>query len=132
MEKYQEIALELIKEAEGFSAEEYRCTAGKLTIGYGHNVEANPLTEDQKELLNPDGTITEENASKLLFMMLPKYENGARRLVDFDNLDDVRRALCIDLTYNLGEGGFKDFINTRRFINQGEYVQAAINLKMSR
>lgn len=132
MQKYQEIALELIKEAEGFSAKVYKCPAGKLTIGYGHNIEANPLTEEQEQLLNPDGTITKENASKLLYMMLPKYEDGARDLVDFDVLDDVRRAVCIDLTYNLGEGGFSEFRNTRRFINQGDFEKAAENLKMSR
>lgn len=132
MEKYQEIAIEMIKESEGFSSELYRCPAGKLTIGYGHNVEANPLTNDQIKLLSTDGTITEENATKLLLDVLPKYENGARRLVEFEGLDDVRRAVCIDMTYNLGEGGFGEFKNTRRFINDHDFNNAWKGLRASR
>lgn len=129
---YKKIALELIKEAESFKAEEYLCPAGKRTIGYGHNLEANPLTDEQKELLNEDGTITEENASKLLLMMLPKYESSARRLVDFESLDDVRKALIIDLVYNMGEGNFEDFKNTRRFIDAHDFNNAWKNLRASR
>ena len=41
-------ALDLVKEGEGFVATPYRCPAGKLTIGYGRNIEANPLTNEER------------------------------------------------------------------------------------
>ena len=34
------------KLAEGLSLKPYRCPAGKLTIGYGHNLEANGISEE--------------------------------------------------------------------------------------
>jgi GH24 family phage-related lysozyme (muramidase) len=33
---------------EGRKAESYYCSGGYLTQGIGHNLEANPLTKDQK------------------------------------------------------------------------------------
>ena len=33
-----DLALKLVKEAEGFEPHEYRCTAKKLTQGYGRNL----------------------------------------------------------------------------------------------
>lgn len=43
--------IELIKRDEGFSGVPYKCTAGKTTIGYGRNLEANPMTPAEAEIL---------------------------------------------------------------------------------
>ena len=40
-------AIELIKYHEKYRRFPYRCTAGKLTIGYGWNLDDNGITEDQ-------------------------------------------------------------------------------------
>lgn len=37
---------------EGFMANVYKCPAGFDTIGYGRNIEANPLTKEEKDKLN--------------------------------------------------------------------------------
>ena len=132
MKTYQYIATELIKEAEGFVPKVYKCPAGFNTIGYGYNIDANPLDDQQKELLNKDGTISKENAFVLLLDSIPKYEADARELVDFDYLNDVRKALVIDLVYNLGKSGFEKFRTTRGFINMGDYNNAWKALKASR
>ena len=44
-------AIEQLKRHEGFEPHPYRCTAGKLTIGYGRNLDAVPLTETEAEML---------------------------------------------------------------------------------
>ena len=62
------IALELVKEAEGFEPHEYRCTAKKLTQGYGRNLEVHPLSDEEKAELNEDGSVSKEVAEN--------YENG--------------------------------------------------------
>ena len=36
------LVIELLKKHEGFRDHVYRCTAGKKTIGYGYNLDANP------------------------------------------------------------------------------------------
>ena len=58
------MALELVKEAEGFYPNTYHCPTGKLTQGYGRNLEVHPLTEEEKLELNQDGTVSEFIASK--------------------------------------------------------------------
>ena len=131
MKSYQLIAAELIKEAEGFVPKVYKCPAGFNTIGYGYNIDANPLNDQQKKLLNEDGTISKENASKLLLDSIPRYEADARELIDFDYLNDARKALAIDLVYNLGKNGFEKFRATRGFINMGDYNNAWKALKAS-
>lgn len=131
MKSYQLIAVELIKEAEGFVPKVYKCPAGFNTIGYGYNIDANPLNDQQKKLLNEDGTISKENAYALLFDSITKYESDARELIDFDYLNDARKALAIDLVYNLGKKGFEKFRATRGFINMGDYNNAWKALKAS-
>lgn len=125
------MAVELIKEAEGFVPKVYKCPAGFNTIGYGYNIDANPLNDQQKKLLNEDGTISKENASKLLLDSIPRYEADARELIDFDYLNDARKSLMIDLVYNLGKKGFEKFRATRGFINMGDYNNAWKALKAS-
>lgn len=132
MKLYQILATELIKEAEGFVTHIYKCSLGFNTIGYGHNLDANPLNDLQKELFNDDGSISEDNATILLLNEIPKYEADARELVDFDHLNDARKALMIDLVYNLGKKGFEKFTGTRGFIVMGDYNNAWKALRASR
>ncbi len=132
MKAYRISAAELIKEAEGFSSIVYKCPANFNTLGFGHNIDANPLNDLQKELLNDDGSISEDNATILLLNEIPKYEADARELVDFDHLNDARKALMIDLVYNLGKKGFEKFTGTRGFIVMGDYNNAWKALKHSR
>ena len=129
---YRDLAVELIREAEGFSEKVYKCPAGFNTIGYGHNIDANPLTDEQKNLLNADGTITKSNALQLLLYSIPKHEIYAKDLVDFKDLNDVRKAVVIDLVYNLGKEGFNKFRQTRAFINIGHFNNAWKALKASK
>ena len=59
-----DLALKLVKEAEGFEPLPYRCTAKKLTQGYGRNLEAHPLSEEEKAELSSDGSVSEEVAER--------------------------------------------------------------------
>jgi GH24 family phage-related lysozyme (muramidase) len=81
-------ARELLKELEGLYLTPYQCPAGKWTIGYGHNLEANGLTAEEArrvdfnfEIINSDmvrvwhkvGLSTKETKN-----ILPKYLNAIR------------------------------------------------------
>ena len=51
-----------LKESEGFRLAAYRCAAGALTVGYGHNCDASPV-----DGVNRVGDrITREEAERLL------------------------------------------------------------------
>lgn len=77
----------LLKEQEGLRLQKYFCTAGVLTIGYGHNLEKgiNKATadfifqEDVKEVVEP-----------------------LTKLSWFNKLSQVRQEVIINMTFNLG------------------------------
>lgn len=78
------------KLAEGLSLKPYRCPAGKLTIGYGHNLEANGISE--------------EIANQLLHEDLDKSESYV--LKTLGHLKEPFYGVAIDMVFNLGPKGF--------------------------
>ena len=104
---------------EGLKLKPYKCTAGKLTIGVGRNIE--------------DVWITKEEALALL-------ENDIERVVGeigsrfewFAGLSDARKEVIVNMVFNLGINGFSKFKNTIDFISTGQYAQAAIEMVESK
>ena len=97
---------------EGIRLRPYRCTAGKLTIGVGRNLE--------------DRGITLAEARLLLANDLADVRNGlANALPWVARLDDVRQRVLIDMAFNLGLQGLLEFKRTLEAVRQGRYQQAA-------
>jgi len=61
---------EQLKRQEGFRGEPYLCSAGATTIGYGRNLDANPLTMEEAELLlaNDVARVQKELKNKVQLM----------------------------------------------------------------
>lgn len=97
---------------EGERLKPYRCTAGKLTIGIGRNLEDRGITaEESAYLLGND--ITGFYAALL------------RELPWVAHLDDVRQRVLLDMAFNMGIGGLLTFKNTLATIKAGDYEKAA-------
>lgn len=92
--KTSEQGIALIKQFEGFSAQPYRCPAGKWTIGYGH-------------LIGVDDTfpaeVSENDAENILKQDIIASEQAVCRLVTVDISQNQFDAL-VSFTYNLGSG----------------------------
>ena len=102
-----------IKEFEGFRNKVYYCQAGKLTIGYGTNLEDRGLTESEASfLLISDVVRIEENLK-------------AHHLI-FGNVKI--NAVLIDMAYQMGVSGLLKFKNMLTSIRRGEYQDAAEHL----
>ena len=104
--------IQQLKRHEGFRGMPYLDTEGELTIGYGRNLEARPLTEDE--------------ATYLLVSDLPRYEArllAIRPLVA--SLDPVRRAALLNMAYNLGTRGLRKFRRMWTAIEQSDWERAA-------
>ena len=86
--------IELIKRWESFSPVAYRCSAGVLTIGYGHT-----------ENVNVDVSITEQEAVDILKDDLQERE----RLLNGLGLSVSQRQFdaCMSFIFNLGFYAFK-------------------------
>lgn len=104
-----------IKEAEGLKLHMYKCPTGHLTIGYGHNLETNPITPRAAQVILEDDIRAAE---------IP--------LIDFHpwvlGLNDVRQEATLDLMFNMGPKTFAQFKSFLKFMQQGNYDAAADEL----
>lgn len=112
---------------EGLRLQPYRCSKGKLTIGVGRNLEANPITFEE-ELVVGDWRhgITKGMAVYLLLRDLKKITDKLPKAINFFNrLDDERQYALIDMAYNMGVGGLLKFKKMISFMEKGNFEQAA-------
>ncbi|PZT48483.1 hypothetical protein B6S12_03915 [Helicobacter valdiviensis] len=117
---------------EGFSAKSYICPAGFKTIGYGRNLEANPLTKEEEALLI-NGEVSKELALSWLEKELSKdYELLVSHFSFFKELDYKKQAALVDMVYNLGFRGFLSFKKAISALEQKDYQKAAMELKNSK
>ncbi|MDD6056598.1 MAG: glycoside hydrolase family protein [Helicobacteraceae bacterium] len=122
----------LTADFEGFSAKVYKCPAGFNTIGYGRNIEANPLSNEEASALR-DGQVSKEIALLWLKEELEKcYKALDKALPFYKNLDEARQVALLDMAYNLGIKGLLGFKNTLKFVEKGDWINACINLEKSR
>lgn len=86
--------------------------SGKLTIGWGYNIDDKGLPEDIVQILL-DRTIKEAKTD--LLKSLPWT---------FD-LDEVRQEVLINMVFNMGLPSFLEFKNMISSIQKGDYKDAA-------
>lgn len=96
---------------EGFMPIPYRCTSGKLSIGYGTNIQ--------------DG-ITKEEALLLMRHRLGKVVAALEsRLPFWSKLTDERRRVLANMGYQLGILGLMRFKRMLAALERGDYEAAA-------
>ena len=116
---------EMIKAHEGLRLKPYKCTAGRWTIGYGHNLEA----QNEKIPIS----ITLEQAEKYLDMDMASATEGCKRTMPyFSGLYEVRKAVLVDMCFNLGLGGLLGFKKTLGAVAAGNYANAASEMMASK
>ena len=87
-----------LKYDEGFRQFPYKCTANKLTIGYGRNIE--------------EVGITEEEAKFLLFNDVNAVLEDLRTIFDcFDSYPENIQYVLMNMRFQLGSGTFRRFRN---------------------
>lgn len=111
--KYDITALEdQLIDHEGLELKPYRCTAEKLTIGVGRNIEDRGITEDEaRYLLKNDIKIVEDE-------LLEKKPVVA-------GLDAVRQRVLVDMGFNLGIPTLLKFQNMWSAIEEEDFERAA-------
>ena len=98
----------------------YRCTAGKLTIGYGRNLDDKGISKSEAyELLANDI----RSCGEQLIDEIPEIYSG---------LDEVRKSVLLNMCFNLGIGGLLEFKNTLAFVAAGDWERAANGMLASK
>ena len=105
------LSAELIRD-EDLRLKPYRCTAGKLTIGVGRNIE--------------DVGISKEEALFLLMNDMTRCEADLRNAIPaFDGFpENVQRALC-NMVFNMGINRVMQFRNMLDRLNMRDWAGAA-------
>jgi lysozyme len=110
---------DLISKHEGNVSTVYRDSMGIPTIGIGHNLLASPLPTDWTTPLTGDqiDQLFEQDleaATRAVTLALPW----------FGQLDPVRSAVVIDMTFNMGIGTLLTFHHTLGFMQSGDWQHA--------
>jgi lysozyme len=113
------MAVDQLKQDEGFSAKPYKCPAGKLTIGYGFNLDDNSMTRKQALFL------LEDAATSL-------HEDLMNHYSFYANLNNKRKAVIINMAYNLGVAGLVKFTWMIKAILDGDFKLAAHEMVKSK
>lgn len=93
--------IDFTAKSEGFSSTPYICPAGYRTIGYGRNLDTNPLDIDE---------ISEDDAYSLLEEDLEEvYDQLNRKFSWFSSCELYIQAVLLDMTFNMGISGISKF-----------------------
>lgn len=123
----------LIKRHEGLSLIPYECPAGRTTIGWGWNYDANPLPEAIVGHLKQRGSITSEMAEELLDIAIERSTGECRKIYPkFKTFSEDRQNALIDMMFNMGLSTMSKFSKTIHLINIGHWEDAADNLMLSK
>ena len=97
---------------EGLRLKPYTCSAGNLTIGYGRNLDDVGITQDEADaLLNHDIDRSVEDARDLV--------------TNFDQLNEVRQAVVVNMMFNLGKSRLSKFVKMLNALEHDDFDRAA-------
>lgn len=112
-----------IKRDEGVQRTAYQDHLGYWTIGVGRLVDARKpgagLRDDEIQMLLQNDII--DRVSQL-----------SNRLPWFDELDEPRKGVLINMAFQLGVAGLLEFKRTLTLIQNGDYGQASIQMLLSK
>jgi lysozyme len=121
----------LVRE-EGIKLFPYKDSKGIITIGIGHNIEADPIMFKNLEILKSRG-ITKEEAYGLLDKDIREHTALLVEALPWvGDLDWNRKSVLIDLAFNMGIKTLLTFNNTLEHIKQGNWKDAGDHLKASK
>lgn len=114
MEKLEES----LRKHEGLSLKPYKDTVGKLTIGFGKNLDEGITIQQAYALLALDI----DTATKELDRVLPSWREH----------NDVCQNVLVEMVYNLGANRFLTFKKMILALRDRDYSRAAIEMMSSK
>ena len=112
--KEQGIHLNLLNQLrrhEGLRLDPYKCSEGYLTIGYGRNIETNGISEAEAEFMLMNDLLACESELK---------DEGW-----YNQLDETRRAVVLNMAFNLGKPKLMQFKKFIGALSDDDYETAS-------
>jgi len=118
------VALEsMIKIHEGFSSRIYTDETGHSTVGYGHNLDASDISYSIP--------LSMEDAESLLEDDIKEVLSWITTYPWWNQLSDNRQMSLVDMAFNMGRGDFSDFHKMINALADGDYNEAANQMRNS-
>lgn len=114
MGDWKDLVVAQLERMEAIKQYPYTDTDGKLTIGIGRNLTDQGISQDEIDLL-----LTND---------LAHAEDDARALLSdavFDGLSDVRKAVMVNMAFNLGLPRLRKFVVFLAAVKDGRYQDAS-------
>lgn len=116
-----------VRDSEGLH-QAYACPAGRLTIGYGHNLDAWPVLG-----LSGASHISEERAEALLREDCARIASILDAVIPWwRGLVPARQAVLLNMAFNLGTRGLMYFSRTLEAVRLGKWETARAEMLDSR
>ena len=104
---------------EGLRLFPYRCTAGKLTIGVGHNLDAKGISEGVAMLL-----LGNDIAEVI-------HDLTSEHFQAFYSMPEKIQHVLIDMRFQLGAGGFRKFKKMIAAVDNSDWHEMTIQMAKS-
>lgn len=116
--------INLLQKEEGYRQFPYLDMKGKLTIGIGMNLDSGKYSKEDVARYKGDGISLQEALSELSqdvhYLDIQFSKNAV-----YSQLDDIRKAVLIDMAYNMGIMKVYRFSNMWKALYDKHYSQAA-------
>jgi lysozyme len=109
---------EQLKVDEGLRLKPYHDSMGILSIGYGRNLEAKGIREDEAEAM-------------LANDVWEAYEECRKHIPVFKYLNEDRQGVLINMMFNMGWGTLKKFKKFLEALEGMNFEEAAVQMKDS-
>ena len=104
-----------VSKHEDLKLKAYHCPKGRITIGYGRNLEDRGITPlEAQSMLERD----------LLDIKLELEDS----IKFFHKLDHIRQNVLIEMAYNMGVSNLLEFKNTLKFVEKGDFINASVEM----
>jgi len=112
---------ELLIKHEGIRFTPYKCTAGRLTIGVGRNIEDKGITEQEALYLldNDIAECTRDLANNLFKGMFYSFPENIK-------------SVLINMRFQLGYSGFRNFKKMIKAFHDWDFAEAAKQMRDSK
>ncbi|MDY6797674.1 MAG: glycoside hydrolase family protein [Pseudomonadota bacterium] len=114
----RELLRTLLERHEGLRLKPYRDSVGKLTIGYGRNLE--------------DVGITKDEAALMLSNDIDDAERHLQTVDEYRELDSIRQAVLANMCFNLGFHGLMGFKQMWRAVRRRDWDRASAEMLNSK
>ncbi|KKN72271.1 hypothetical protein LCGC14_0412220 [marine sediment metagenome] len=111
--------LDMIRRHEGYRARPYVCSAGKITIGVGHNLTDKGLPSHIIEEL-------------FLLDVTDAIKDAEDCVQNIRFLSEPRQNVIVDMVFNLGKTRFLKFVKFIAAVERNDFQDAAVEMLNSR